>query len=298
MKNKKSLKFINAEPLWRLRFWIAIALFILAGILWLFFALTNLPTSSKEAEEMASSGTSQTVDIRFDRPQSLNDWHEHVFNKKSRYKIEPDEQGETALHASSRDTFSFIFKIIKVPVRSHPILSWEWRAVKFPTGKKYQGLGAVGENDFAIRVCAVFAKNNPFATKIVQYVWDDHYPIGTHDKSPYSDNVRMLVVHSGPPQPKTWALESRDLIKDYELVFGEPPSGSLRAISIVSNSDDTHTESEAYVRRIWINKSVMEPGAHKWKRHFLLRTKRLEHRLKEFLDRFSFYGLLNRRVTN
>ena len=236
----------------------------------------------------------QTIDIRFDQPQILNEWHEHVFNKKSQYKIESDEQGETALHASSHDTFSAIFKVIKVPVRLHPILSWEWRAVKFPTGKKYQGLGAPGENDFAIRVCAVFAKNNPFATKIVQYVWDDHYPVGTRDKSPYSDNVRMLVVHSGPQPSKTWALESRDLIKDYELVFGEPPSGNFRAISIVSNSDDTHTESEAYVRRIGIEKSVMETDTHKWKRHFFLRAKRLKHRLKGFLGRFSFDSLLKR----
>ena len=294
MEDKKFSKRGNAKPPRHPRFWIAIALFILIGILWLFFALTNLPTSPKEAEETISHGISQTIDIRFDRPQILNGWHEHVFNKKSQYKIESDERGDTALHASSRDAFSAIFKIINVPVRSHPILSWEWRAVKFPTGKKYQGLGAPDENDFAIRVCAVFAKNNPFATNIIQYVWDDHYPIGTHDKSPYSDNVRILVVRDGTPQFKTWVLESRDLIKDYELVFGKPPSGSFRAISIISNSDDTHTESEAYVRRIWIEKSVMETESHKWRRNFFLRTKRLEQRLKGFLDLFLFDSLLKR----
>jgi hypothetical protein len=273
-----------------------VSLLIIAAVSGLFLIVTNpsVPLSPPQIGEITLPVLSRSIDIRFDRPSTLTEWHEHVFNKKSHYKIEADERGDTALHASSRDGFSVIFKIIDVPIRSRPILSWEWRAVKFPEGKKHQNLGAYGENDFAIRLCAVFG-NNPFALNILQYVWDDHFPIGTYGKSPYSGNVRMLVVRSGASQSPTWALETRDLVKDYELAFGKPPSGNLRALSIISNSDDTHTESEAYVRRIWVEKLILETDAHQWRLNFFLRTKRLEQRLKSFLDHLNLHNIKLRR---
>jgi len=73
--------------------------------------------------------------------------------------------------------------------------------VEFPSGKKPSTLGPEGENDFALRLCAVFASNNPFKKEIIQYVWDNRFPEGTRGVSPYDENVRRLVVQSGPPEP-------------------------------------------------------------------------------------------------
>jgi len=268
---------------------IGVSFLLMAVLFGLFLLYTNPPSSlppSGTGEEVL--GPSRSLDIQFDKPSVLSEWHEHVFNKKSRYAIEPDGAGGAALHASSRDAYSALYKIINVPISSRPVLSWEWRAMRFPGGKKYKGLGTPGEDDFAIRVCAIFAKNNPFDTKILQYVWDDHYPIGTHDKSPYAGNVRIFVVRTGIPKTPGWTLETRDLAKDYELAFGGPPSGNLRAISIISNSDDTHTGSEAYLRRLWVDRTVVPPAAKRWWRLDLgQRTKRLEIRVKGLLGHLN-----------
>lgn len=193
------------------------------------------------------------VDIRFDHPSVLRGWKEYAFNGKSQYKIEPDPAGETVLHASSRDTYSSLYKVVNVPLEAKPVLSWEWRADKFPANKKHEKFDARGENDFAVRVCAIFGRNNPLMTEIIQYIWDDYFPAGTHAPSPYSKNVRMLVVRSGAPAAGGgWVSEKRDVVRDYEMLFGRRRYPNLRAVAVTTNSDDTHTEAGAYIKRIWI----------------------------------------------
>ncbi len=199
------------------------------------------------------------VDVRFEDPSALKDWREYVFNKKSEYKVEPDSNGEMVLHATSRGGYSIIFKVVNIPLEARPILAWQWRAEKFPTKKNRKSLGDENENDFAIRICAIFAKSNPFITDIVHYIWDDYFPVGTHAASPYSKNVRMLVVTSGKPTTsKEWVAVKRDVARDYRQLFGNVHFSNLKAIAIISNSDDTQTESEAYIKRIWIESAHSE----------------------------------------
>ncbi len=197
------------------------------------------------------------VNVRFDDAAVLKDWKEYVFNGRSEYKVEADPNGEMVLHATSKAGHSVIFKVVNIPLEARPILAWQWRAQKFPSNKKHQSL--FDENDFSIRVCAVFARNNPLLTDIVQYVWDDYLPVGTRVASPYSKNVQMLILEKGRPNSsKEWLIEKRDLLNDYKKLFGKIHYRNLKAIAIISNSDDTKTESEAFIKRIWIESANAE----------------------------------------
>lgn len=244
-----------------------VALLIIAALLAAYFIFLKVSSrfqAKQNIQEETLSASGESLRFEFNKEDALKSWREFSFNRKSEYKIEPNEYGEKALHAKSRDAYSTIFKIMNISVDTRPILSWQWRAVKFPSGKKRTRLGAPDENDFAIRVCAVFTKNNPFASDVIQYVWDDYFPEETVDKSPYKKSVRIIVAQSGQPDPKNyWTTENRDVVKDYERVFGKKPDNDLRAISIISNSDDTHTESEAYIRNIEIRKSATPPPEKK-----------------------------------
>ena len=199
------------------------------------------------------------VNIRFDNPSRLKDWKEYVFNKKSEYRVEQDPNGETVLHAASRGGYSIIFKPVDIPLDARPILAWQWRAEKFPVKPNRKSLDAENENDFSIRICAIFAKNNPFVTDVVHYIWDDYFLIGTHASSPYSKNVRMLVVTSGEPaSPGEWVTVKQDVARDYHQLFKRARFNHLKAIAIISNSDDTQSESGAYIKRIWIESAHPE----------------------------------------
>jgi hypothetical protein len=215
----------------------------------------SLSEESAAPQAGASGATSIAFDSLFTNPSALRSWHEHVFNRKTLYAIERGPQGEYALHAKSADSYSSLFRIVNIATSKKPILSWQWNAVTFPTGKKRQSIGADGENDFALRVCAIFAKNNPFDMEVIQYAWDDYFPEGTWGYDPYSKNVRVVVAHSGPVPAGTWVTEERDIAADYEKFFGKKPKNYLRGIAIMSNSDDTHSSTEAYLRRLWIERS-------------------------------------------
>ncbi|MDD5670396.1 MAG: DUF3047 domain-containing protein [Candidatus Omnitrophica bacterium] len=237
--------------------------FILIILLQEFISRVSLPGSGGARDTKPA----EVIDFRFDSPSAMEGWKTYVFNNKSRYVVEADSEAEWALHATSQNAYSTIFKVVNVPLETKPVLAWEWRAIKFPTGKKNLSLDAKGENDYAIRICAIFARNNPLMTDVIQYIWDDYFPVGTHARSPYSKNVRMLVVRSGtPPASEKWFLEKRDLRKDYEMLFGKMRYRSLKSIGITTNSDDTKTMSEAYVRRIWIESTQPKPVRKNWRK--------------------------------
>ncbi len=240
-----------------------IIFFILVGVACLTFFLMlrkMFPNIFSFRSNRLSTGKIVNVlNVSFDDPSRLKDWREYVFNKRSEYKVEPDPNGEMVLHASSHGGYSMIFKVVNIPLEARPILAWQWRAEKFPIKKNRNGLGAENENDFSIRICAIFAKNNPLLTEIVHYIWDDYFPPGTHASSPYSKNVRMLVVTSNKSaSSKEWVTVKRDVARDYKQLFGTTHYRDLKAIAIISNSDDTQSESEAYIKRIWIESAHAE----------------------------------------
>lgn len=194
-------------------------------------------------------------DYKFDQKAALKGWRDYALTKKSHYEIGKTETGEVALKASSQNTSSAIFKVVNISIDEHPVMVWEWKVTKFPTGKTNRVFGESSESDYAARVTAVFGKQNPFNTQMIQYIWDDHFPVGTFANNSYSKNVKMLVVRSGPYSPEMgWVKEERDLIKDYEMLFGKVPANNLRGISIMTDSDDTNTSTEAYVKRLTVGK--------------------------------------------
>ena len=57
--------------------------------------------------------------------------------------------------------------------------------------------------------------------------------------------MRKLVVSTGPAQVGRWVAHERDIVEDFQRVFGEAP-GRLRAVSVMSDTDNTQDEVTAY----------------------------------------------------
>ncbi len=233
---------------------------LFSAALYAFSRVALSPDTDLPEETIPQADGHTLLHISFTEPASLKGWRAYTFNGKSNYEVEKDRSGQMALHASSKSAYSALFKIVNIPLSAQPQLSWEWRVVKFPSNKKSPDLGADGENDFALRICAIFGKNNPFNTDVIQYIWDDRFPEGTSAPSPYDKNVRMLVVHSGlPASPEGWVKETRDIAQDYEKLFGKKSFDHFRAVAIMANSDDTRTESDAWLKEIRVE---TPPGVH------------------------------------
>jgi hypothetical protein len=83
----------------------------------------------------------------------------------------------------------------------------------------------------------------PYAT--LMYVWDTRSPLETVLSGGRSDRIRKIVVDSGPGQLRSWRLHQRDIVRDFERAFGEPP-GRLIGIGLMTDGDNTASRTEAY----------------------------------------------------
>ncbi len=247
------------------RFWLA-GLFLLvisiAAFLFFKFRIQSRIFPSNSNVSPVETVFKPVIHFDFDQTVFFKEWKEHNLHGKTSFKIERDEHGEPFLRAVSRSASSIIFRKVDVKISERPFLSWEWKAIQFPSNKMNQVLAAKSDNDYAARVYVAFKGLTPFTSDTIQYVWDDHFPEGAHTSSPYSGRIKVLVIHHGPIDSASngsWVFEKRDIIKDYEALYGKRPRANLIAIGFMSDSDNTRTVSEAHFRRLTVERSKPEP---------------------------------------
>lgn len=179
----------------------------------------------------------------FENEASLRPWEEKVFRGKSVYRV-VGEPGATYLESSSKGASSGLF--LKIDTKASPdlFLDWRWRAKKFPM-KRREKLADRSQDDFAARIYVVFAGTNFFNTRVIEYIWDETLPVNTFSSSPFSGNVKLFVIASGLAPLDGWRHEERNIYDDYKKLFGSEPERAIAAIALMSDSDNTGTESAA-----------------------------------------------------
>ena len=143
------------------------------------------------------------------------------------------------LHADARALSVQISYEKKWSLRDFPILRWQWRADTFPTGSNER---VKGGNDSVLGLYVVLS-GLPFVTAI-KYIWSDTLPAGTVLDSPYSGGTKMIVLRSGRDLVGTWLTEERDVLSDYERVFGKKEKNPKAiGIAILTDADNTNSRS-------------------------------------------------------
>ncbi|OGW82050.1 MAG: hypothetical protein A3G33_04700 [Omnitrophica bacterium RIFCSPLOWO2_12_FULL_44_17] len=221
-------------------------------ILWSYGLILKPKSVPKNGASLMATGQLSRID--FNQPDELKNWKEYKSSGSTTYEIKPNPEGEMVLYAESHGKSSALCKEMRVSVQSNPQLIWEWRALKFPTNKENKTFGASKDSDYAGRVYVMFDGLNPLFSEIIQYIWDDHFPEGTQTSSPYTKRVKLLVVRSGPSSE--WKTEKRDIVSDYKMLYGKTPKSNIRGIAVMTDSDDTGTDSALEVRYIGIEKSM------------------------------------------
>lgn len=187
----------------------------------------------------------------FNDQSALKQWEEKIFHGRVKYWVDLEGPGGF-VHSESSKSASAIFFRIKFNLSDYPHLLWKWRIGKFPN--KNRETSAKKRDDFAARVYVIFSGRFFANFKCVEYVWDETIPEGTKIKSPYSDKIRQLVVRSGRLKSGDWAGEHRNVLEDYEMLFGEKPSMKVAAIALMTDAEGTESEAEAFFDDILIGK--------------------------------------------
>ena len=124
---------------------------------------------------------------------------------------------------------------------THPILSWEWRANQLPEGAREDKESL---NDSGAGMYIVFELDGRFIKrpKIIKYVYSSTLPVGTTHSY---GKLKVIVVSSALDGIGRWKQVERNVVEDYQRVFGENPPNNPLYLRLWSDSDNTNSVASA-----------------------------------------------------
>ena len=210
------------------------------------FSLLILITLIFAAGNTSAIAAKSPKKFPFKEKDALDEWQEKVFRGRVLYSVKTDED-DSYLVAYSDNSASGIFYQIRFDPKQLPMISWKWKVLEFPKkGKLGVGKGGwIEQDDYAARLYVIFPKLSFNLTKSLEYVWDKSLPVGTIKESPYSKNIKIIVIESGTKNTNTWVPEKRNIYEDFVKAFGRKP-GKVGAIAIMTDTDNTSSTAEAH----------------------------------------------------
>ncbi len=172
--------------------------------------------------------------------------------------------------ATSQASSSGLTREIQIDPKEYPIIQWQWKAsnilkagdVAKKEGDDYpariyvtfqydsQKVGLFGKAKYEA-VKLIYGRYPPLGA--INYIWESRAPVGTSVPNPYTDQVHMFVVESGPGKLNTWITEERNVHEDYKRAFGEEPP-MISGVAIMTDTDNTGESAEAYYGDIMFKK--------------------------------------------
>lgn len=191
-------------------------------------------------------------------------WQPLIFKKIPRqtaYSLVRDE-GRVVIKAMSVAASSGLTKEMRLDPHEYPLVQWQWKVgnvlMKGDVSKK-EG------DDYPARIYITFeydAAKVSFFKKAqyevikllygryppqgaINYIWESKAPVGTMVPNPYTDQVMMFVVQSGPDKLNTWVTEQRNVYDDYTKAFGQEPP-MISGVAIMTDTDNTGESATSY----------------------------------------------------
>ncbi|NOV27009.1 DUF3047 domain-containing protein [Cupriavidus necator] len=179
---------------------------------------------------------------------------------RTEYQLVTDG-GTTVLQAQANRSASALMHEGNVDLSRTPVVAWRWKAdgavpgadnrdgaredaparlVFFFDGDKSKL--SLGDRAAMQLARTVAGEELPYAT--LMYVWSTSAEAGSVIPNPHTGRVQMIVV-SGAGDAGKWQTLRRNLARDYERVFHEPP-GPLRAYGIMTDTDNTQAAARAW----------------------------------------------------
>ena len=175
-------------------------------------------------------------------------WERYPLSSGSRYGpfIASDGSEGKVLRVRTENDVVTIGRKVTVDLARTPLLAWRWKALALPPGGDARH---PSRDDQVLRVVLLFEPAG--RGKAIGYIWDSNAPTETvlGKKTFPAIDRRLIVVRSGSEAVGVWHQETRDVLTDYERLFGGQPL-PVSYIGIESHSNDTHSRTDAMLGRI------------------------------------------------
>lgn len=166
------------------------------------------------------------------------------------------------VQAASQAGSSGLTREIMIDPKTYPIVEWRWKVTNVLRGGD---VSKKAGDDYPARLYITFAydpgrvgffkKAQYEAVRLlygqypplgaINYIWESKAPVGTRVPNPFTDQVIMVVVESGPARLNQWVTETRNVYEDYKQAFGEEPP-MISGVAIMTDTDNTGESAEAY----------------------------------------------------
>jgi Protein of unknown function (DUF3047) len=175
------------------------------------------------------------------------EWKEQTWGKPA-YDLEiVADNGQPVLRLRSKGDNSTISRDLKGSVdlnEKTPILEWRWKVMTLPTGGN---ACQKSTDDEAAQVYVAWVRSpEAVRSRIIGYVWDSTAPAGTICKSQKTATVTYVVLRSGADELGKWITERRNVVEDFQRIYGEAPDNPT-ALSLAIDSDDTRSSAESFI---------------------------------------------------
>jgi hypothetical protein len=174
-------------------------------------------------------------------------WDKRVLSEGSNWLV-VDDSGDRVIKFRSESSSLSLEKMIVVDLSQTPYLEWVWKVTVLPKGGDFT---ATLTDDQAGQLLVTFPKTLFERRKVITYLWDFTVPKGTMADAPgpLFLNIKAIVVESGDSQLGKWVLEKRNLLEDFQALFGSTPERAI-GLRIQLNSQHTHSAAEAFWKTI------------------------------------------------
>ena len=156
------------------------------------------------------------------------------------------QQGKKIIiEAEGQDSASGLFVSNPEICLDNNQLFWSWRVDQI---QDTADITVEDKEDFAASLFIIFGKPGVFSQpKVLIYAFaNTDLPQGSVVSSPHApDNFRTIVLENQESPLMSWLQYERNIIEDYELVYGEMPEKMLHTIGIFTDNDQTQEPVKA-----------------------------------------------------
>ena len=177
-----------------------------------------------------------------------------------------DLAGSRVLKVEADESYGNLVHALHAKAGEHTALAWRWRVDKLVENADIKTRSG---DDAAAKLCVFFgfdaaklsfgertrlslansATGEAVPTQTLCYVWDNKLPIDTGLVNAFTKRIRFIVLQSGAAKLGQWVAQRRNLVADYQRMFGDESEGKVpevTGVSVSADSDNTHGHGLSY----------------------------------------------------
>jgi hypothetical protein len=184
------------------------------------------------------------IDEKLDESGVPAGWELRVHHNSPQIQLERVQNGRVAIRLKSEISSFGLHKEVTVDLKEFPILTWKWKVDRLPP---HGDIREKSKDDQAAQVYVVFPRSLlRLRSPTIGYLWDSNAPVGTvADGHSVVTPIKNIVLQSGEGHLGEWVVERRNVLDDYQRLFGKGSVPKVGAVAIWTNTQHTKSSAEA-----------------------------------------------------